>query len=57
MSQKKHCYQLTDAERDTLRTLVAEAIAEGSYYGNREQYRARLVRIDSELLKHVAVTP
>lgn len=57
MSQKKHCYQLTDTERDTLRTLVAEALDEGSYYGNREQYRARLIRIDTELLKHVVVTP
>ena len=40
---------MTRAERETLLELIRERLAEGSYYGNREQYTARLKRLTAKL--------
>jgi hypothetical protein len=46
---------LTETERDHLLTLLAEAKAEGNYYGNRDQYWRRHERIVFKLTHGLAV--
>ena len=47
--KRKVSVTLTRPELDTIWNLVHEKIEDGSYYGNREQYYARLDRIKEAL--------
>jgi hypothetical protein len=49
MAQKKHLIALTLPELDHVLGVLYEAQRDGSYYGNKEQYHARLDRIIREL--------
>jgi hypothetical protein len=48
MSDRKKV-ELTQPERSTVLTLLYERLEEGSYYGNRRQYIARVWRIIRKL--------
>ena len=47
----------TEVERDHLLTLLADAVAEGTYYGNRDQYWKRHARITAKLIEMTPVKP
>ena len=49
--------RFTDVERDHLLTLLADAEAEGGYYGNKTQYWKRHERIKAKLLASAPAAP
>jgi hypothetical protein len=50
MAAKEYAVWLTEVEANHLWTLIHDSIREGSYYGNKEQYRKRGERIRAKLL-------
>lgn len=45
MSQTRRAYQFTEAEAETLLSLVQDQQREGTYWGNKAQFEKRLRRI------------
>jgi hypothetical protein len=50
IKKKKFCIELSEAERELIFTLLVENGKRGDYYGNRQQYTARLERLISRIV-------